>query len=564
MEYNKILFTRLFSSFLWTVALQVFPLSLYILLTNFDVVHPVECLVRSASIVFSIGTWITLVPIHGLLFALSYVLSHEHKKPKHVLTSRFKFLCSFFTKTNVVKLFLYFTLGIVIPWIYLKLNNCMFWTECKESAISSCLNENSVFLVTCGGWTALYYFIRYDILIEKHLQFPVIRQLKFLQIRYKFLTIFHESLILSFVPLFYFLPFYMWYGKSVNLFFEVLFVAPVESSTLTGVFCLLKISVLVNAWVVTVAFFLTVKTLDLMIEIHFTEHFSFALIKQPNVNSVLLATALGEQNLTIIQHLACYDLYILSMSQKSIRWQIFTLSQPGGHPHTWNAILHEALKLMEGFICEIESIYRVPQPEKPKSIPRHVHTRNMTIRHEEIISGPVPLTPVSKFRNLVEHPLKSPVKEQQPSAIDEMRTKLNALVNKIKQNWIVNYIFGLKPDAEIRFLLSNSQPLIWVIQSISELSAHALLEDQFGIVLKDLPLIINTLLRLKCSVDKLGSIQKKFQKRDHDLCMKASLKSALRRSLYTIAIAYSDYLTDLPLTNENLSCMQSYVNFREC
>ncbi|KAK6627752.1 hypothetical protein RUM44_010231 [Polyplax serrata] len=565
MEYNKIIFSRLLSSFLWTVALQVFPLLLYILLTNFDVLHPKEWLVNSASIVFNFGTWLSLMPIHGLIFAIGYIMSLEHKKPAPLMVSRFKFCANIFTKTNLIKFFMYVSVGILVPWIYLKLNNFEMWLECRELSGSYCLNENSVFLVACGAWTAAYYFVRYDLLVEKHLEFPIIRQLKFLQIRYKFLNIFDICLISSIVPLFYYLPIYMWYRVSINQLFEFVLATTVEPMILTGLTCILRISLLWQSWLIATSFFAIMKTLDLMIQIHFTERCEFALIEQPNSNAVLLSTALGENNMPIIQHLACYDLYILAMSQKSTRWQIFTLSQPGGHPHTWNAILSESLKLIESFIHEIETICKVPEPVKPKSpVPRHIHVRDMTVRHEEIITGPVPLSPTTKLRNLVEHPAKVEVKERQKSAMDEFRMKMDTLLEKIKHNSVIHYIFGNKPDAEVCYLLSKSQPLIWVVQSIAELSANALHEDQFGIVLKDLPLIINTLLQLKYSLDKLGNIQNKFHKRDDDICMKAALKSALKRSLYRIAIAYSDYLTDLPLSSENLSCMQNFVNFKEC
>lgn len=565
MEYRKLLFSRLIAAFLWAVVVQVFPLSLYVLLFNFDLVHPVEWFLKSAVSIFNFGTWVSLLPVHFLIFGIGYVSSQEHTKPRLLFASRFKYFWSCFNKSNALKSMLYFFLGVVISWTYLKFKHKTLLVECQNKPDALCLDDKIVFLISSGIWTSMYYFVRFDLLADKHLQFPIIKQVRFLQMRSKYSMVLHSCLYMSIVPIFYYFLFYLWYGKQVTVIFEVLISATTESFSFSGFSALLNYSLLIDAWILSYILFTTVEGLHLMILIHFTEQFSFALLKQPNNNSALLAAALGEQSIPIIQHLACYDLFNLSMSQKSNRQDIFTLSQPGGHPHTWNAIMHESLKIIQGFISEIDSMYKAPEPVEPKSpIPRHIHIRDMTIRHEEIFSGPVPLAPVSKIRSLVNHYQVPKKQENHLSKLDEVWTKVEALKEVyIQQNSVVKYIFGAKPDAKIRFLLSNAQPLVWVTQSISELAANALLEDQFGIVLKDLPLIINTLIELKFSLDKLGNIQRKLQKRDYDLCMKASLKSALRRSLYRIAIAYSDYLIDLPLSPQNLNCMQNFVKFRE-
>ena len=562
MEYNKILFSRLISSFLWTVVLQAFPLSFYILLTNFNIKHPVEWLLKPVSVAFSFSTWLSLIPIHSLVFAIGYILAQDHQKLPCICKTRFQFFCNLFTKINFLKLFFYFLIGLIVPWSYLNINKLTLFVNCQQFPDKFCLSDGKIYLISCGCWTGVYYFLRYDLLIEKRLEYPIIRQIKFLQIRYKFLSIFFSSLTSSLVPIFYYSAFYLCYGKHIIWLFEVFFSAQVDSSTVTNT-SLLSVSQLVHLWTITTCVILILRVLNLMIQIHYTEHYSFALIKQPNVDSIILSAALSERNMPIIQHLACYDLYIMSMSPRSNRWQIFTLSQPGGHPHTWNAILNECIKLIEEFILKIEDIYKVKTPVKPPPIvPKHIHPRSMNVRYEEILTSPVPLSPINKLRNLVEEP-GMPFIHEERSILDDFWIKIGHVNEMIKKNSIINYMFNSKPDVEIRFILSNSQPLIWVVQSLSELSANALYEDQFGIVLKDLPLIISALLRLKFSVDKIGNLQNKFQRRDTDLCMKSSLKSAIRRSLYRIAVAYSDYLPDLPLSVENLNCMKNFGNFKE-
>ncbi|KAF4021772.1 hypothetical protein G4228_013610 [Cervus hanglu yarkandensis] len=48
----------------------------------------------------------------------------------------------------------------------------------------------------------------------------------------------------------------------------------------------------------------------------------------------------------IIQYLALQDLMLLSQYSPSRRQEVFSLSQPGGHPHNWTAISRECLNLL--------------------------------------------------------------------------------------------------------------------------------------------------------------------------------------------------------------------------
>lgn len=564
MELQKLFFIRLITSVFWTTLLHVFPVTLYLLVTNFDIVHPIQCMRETLLKVLTVGNWFYLSPICGAVFFLGYVQFQEFMTPPVFSASRFQALCNLFNKNNVLKGSIYLMLGFLLPVLYLGLNDNSLSKKCEDFSKHSCLNESSVFLISSGVWTALYYFLRFDICAEKHLQFPIIQQLKFLQIRSQIFPVLKQSLKQSTVPVFYFLPFYYWNGNGILYLFKVLFKLKNGTSTLTTVSGLFNISIFIHAWLISGAFFMVINMLQLMMQIHFTEHHSFQLIKQPNSDLMLLSTALGQGNKPLVQYLGYYDLFIIATSQTSNRWQIFTLSQPGGHPHTWNALLQECLKLMNIFIGEIENIYKVPEPKRsPPPIPRHIHVHEFSPRGMDMTSGPTPLSPGCRLRNLVAPQPRMHVVESK-TRFDLLREKINDHISEIYKNPGINYIFGEIPDAKIRFLVSNAQPIIWATQSLAELSAKALVEDKFGIVLKDLPIIISTLLQVKNSLDKLGNIQKKFQKLDHDICMKTALKSAVKRSLYKISIEYSDYLTDLPLSQENFQCMQNFVNFKEC
>jgi nucleoporin NDC1 len=108
--------------------------------------------------------------------------------------------------------------------------------------------------------------------------------------------------------------------------------------------------------------------------------------------------------------------------------------------------------------------------------------------------------------------------------------------------------------------------VIWAIQGLSCLAAASFKEDRYGVVQKDLPAIITSLLQLKQALDRLQKVgnYKRSQKSEHyDVKMKAALRSAVKRSLYTISITFGDYVKELPLTKEVLQQIQQFLNFKE-
>lgn len=563
MEYQKIIYPRLVVSFFWTSVLHIFPLSIFLFTRHLDLVHPFEWLMKSTLQVFNVKTWLYTIPLHGLIFALGFLFSKEHSSPPVFSVSRFQSVYNLFSRNCILKATVYALLGITVPFLYLMIcEECITYVS-PDSLGVVYLNEENVFLIICGLWTGLYYFLRFDINSEKQLQFPVVQQVKFLELRSQLPYTIRESFKLSVVPVFYFIPLYYWIGDWVCSIFQAVMKVKLESS-LTSISGLFSIPLFLNAFIMSGIYILLIRILLLVMQIHLYEHYSFSLIKQNNPNEILLSCALSQQSIPIIQYLAFYDLFVISTNKKSLRWQIFALSQPGGHPHTWNSILFESLKIMNHLIGQIEEIYDVPVVEpKPPPVPKHIHMRHITERDRQILCGPVPLSPPCKLRNL-NVPQQKVLVPEPKSLADELWNKLYLVYGEVCNHPLIKFFFAPKPDARIRFLISNSQPIVWATQSISELAAKALTEDQFGIVLKDLPVIINTLLQLKTSLDKTGNFQKKFQKRDFDFCMKAALKSAVKRSLYKIAIAYSYYLTELPLPPENLQSMQNFVSFREC
>ena len=132
---------------------------------------------------------------------------------------------------------------------------------------------------------------------------------------------------------------------------------------------------------------------------------------------------------------------------------------------------------------------------------------------------------------------------------------------------IVAYFLGELQENRVRYLLRMSQPIIWVVQSLSYLACASLTEDRYGIVQQDLVIIITSLLHLKQTLEKVPKIVITTKRTNalnmHDVNMRTALKSAVKRSLYKIAINFSPFIKDIGLPIEAEQQMMGFIEFRE-
>lgn len=114
--------------------------------------------------------------------------------------------------------------------------------------------------------------------------------------------------------------------------------------TLSG---LLDLSLLYHVWLCGVFLLTTWYISWLLFKIFATEAHQFpiqSLFAEESDNC--LGTVLSSRPPLIIKYLALQDLMLLSQCSPSRRQEVFSLSQPGGHPHNWTAISRECLNLL--------------------------------------------------------------------------------------------------------------------------------------------------------------------------------------------------------------------------
>lgn len=176
-----------------------------------------------------------------------------------------------------------------------------------------------------------------------------------------------------------------------------------------------------------------------------TEPVEFPLFNTSE-HSFSLQQSMIMSDFPIVQSLACLDLYNLAQWSKSRRQAFYTLSQPGGHPHNWNNIVNNVLKLFTEYIellnkstetTDTEKLSKPVVTQVPNSYlssfqspDRFRNLRNMSL----ICSSDLDVVDVTHVgaTSLAFH----------ENILEKFKQKLNSVVSFIRVMLGIKYVFG--------------------------------------------------------------------------------------------------------------------------
>ena len=558
-SYKDILVRKLVRAVACSVFSQIAILLIYVLVANVNFLHPLEWLTSILNTFTYVSTWLFVIIFSFIIFAQCLICAKDYVFMTSYSSTRFQQLLHIFSLHNFILLCLHVIIGGAFTWqilVVIDSSSKSLTVKCKID--KSCLVEDTFFLIVGSFWTGLYFFLKVYI-STKQLVFPVVQQRKFLRVRSNVSGLFTESMVMSAWPTLYFAMFYYIWGQSMENYFMVVFNldrAPHENSILAYVYL----------WWFSTLYFFSMNLMRFFFSMFLTEAIQFPIVKD-NINTLTLQEALVMNNLPIVQNLACLDLYLLSQWSLMRRQLFFTLSQPGGHPHNWNTLIESVVKLFTEYTDVLRKSVETTLPsDKIKKQPE-------TITPFSPITLQSPLAQNIKYRNLrnmsayndyldvvnVSH-------EGSVSAVETMKKNLDNTINKLvsfmKIFFGINFLFGELPQANIQKCLGNGQLIVWASQGISELTVASLSEDKYGIVQKDMPIIITSLVQLKQHLDKLNKVPALSRKvaglQDFNYKMKNAVTAAVKHSLFNICLNFGQYFNDLPLSKDVVQYL--YVN----
>lgn len=530
---------RFKSVILFSVAIQYLLLLVCaILLFNISFLHPVFWFKETFAILCSPLMLVTV--IHGY-FKLKPFIEEGSYRP-----TRFSKLITCFSHESTI-----FTLNLLIglftSLIFLRLVSDDFRSFAIKTEEKRYLNEKFAFILLNGVFVRCYFFLkRRD--SEQHITAPVVHQSKFLQLRRQFVTVIRSSMAKSLMPTFYFLGYYAVFGGIFTGGASRLFrLNQQETSILDSFAALCDLKLLGYSWILSCLMWCNMELVKNVIDIYVSQPKQFTIEAG---GSLTLSDAISIGKFKITQQLACQDLALLADNPNGTRRkQLYSLSNPGGHPHNWKILVQKTIEVISKFSGEL--MLTVDNAMK--------NNNSITSSLNQPINNFYEAKRMNRQFNETGGVRSLNSLSFEPTPVEKKFDYVAALKNKLLSYRIVFFFFGEPAEAKLNFLLyQHAQNVANLVQGLAAIVARSIHEDSYGVVQQDIKQIVKSFIKLKSVLDKVGTVSVIAKDRSF-----LSLKAATRRSLYRITSEFSAFFDELLLDPEDLRALHSFVMMRE-
>lgn len=561
---------RMKQAVIWSIFMQLLFLFLFIMLIKVNIFYPLAWLADFINELMSVNLWLKMLVLGVTICIEGEVCKRDYVTGPLYHATRLKKMKHVFSLRNVVLLLLHQIIGITVVWIYSSLVfQHSFTKQCTSSHKSSefCLVEKKLFFLLGGSWIGLYYFISDYMFGSRNLRFPFIQQYKIYRMKAALKENLTVSMRESIVPTITYFVLYLFYGSVFRGRFIKVLSCSLETELIDSFQGIMDLKLFLSSWIFSCIFFVTLRVMEILFNVYLTEHCVFPVTTEmlPPGHYLTLTDSLKVSNPPIIHHLGYLDLFTLSTNFPERRQEVFTLSRPGGHPHSWNKIYQECTNLIKCFTSDLSLTL-----QENVTCTTNVVNENLSVKLE-------PARYCLQAHNVVRR-LAPPQPTREGTIATEYQSAIEVALNTV-QMWFqekqaeiykkpyIAFFLAESPNSRINYLLCQCRPVIWAVQSLAHLSAASLCEDQYGIVQRDLPDIIISIVSLKQVLDKLFKqnliVKKSFATDPLEVQMKYLLRSSVKRSLYKLAVSFGPYIQKLRLPCEVDVQMNCIIEFKE-
>lgn len=360
-------------------------------------------------------------------------------------------------------------------------------------------------------------------------------------------------------PTLYFMGFYFLFGG----FFRNILAYPL-SLTIERI-RLVNVGLLFYAWLHAVLFQLVTQAMHLLFQAYLTEWIAFRIESVEKTN-LTLSEALAIDDIPIIKQLGYLDLVTVAQKDKHRRSALFTLSIPGGHPYNWNSVIEKSYKLINEFSKDLDAAC-ASQIEKNKDIVNKDPLLSESLIPEKPYAYHMrKLVPTSPVPQNVDLKVDAP-KLAENFVMHYYKNLKKSFVNYLLSKPLISYLFGELFESKLKCVFEDAQAVIWAVEAMSSLAVFSLQEDSYGVVQKDLTGMIEVLLKLKQSLDKLQKLNISVRKPiSDDKYLKQTLlalKSVTKSSIYRITCNFKKYIDELGLSSAIADQLQPFLTYKE-
>ncbi|XP_051990265.1 nucleoporin NDC1 isoform X2 [Xyrauchen texanus] len=351
---RKIVIWRAVASVAWSVILLPVTAALFLFFSRFSFCHPIQCLSECTSLLTASSTIFCLVVLCGVVLMTGFFNLEFYTLVPSIPCSRIALLGTVLHPRQCVHSLVYCTMGMLVMWcssVTIGGRYSTLGTPCRieSGELVTCLNEYHLFLLLSGAFMGYSYSFLGVVQNIYYVSFQPIQQYKYLCFKGSLPMVVKCSVIQSLYSARNFAALYFFFGYAPKAWISSTLNLQIDSSlppldSLTG---LLDFSLFYHLLISGTFLYITWYITVLLFRIYVTEAYSFPVQSTFTEDAELcLPKALTEKNTLVMKFLALQDLALLSQHSPTRRLEIFSLSQPGGHPHNWNALSKECLSLL--------------------------------------------------------------------------------------------------------------------------------------------------------------------------------------------------------------------------
>uniref|UniRef100_A0A8C1P019 Nucleoporin NDC1 n=1 Tax=Cyprinus carpio TaxID=7962 RepID=A0A8C1P019_CYPCA len=352
---RKVVIWRSVASIAWSVLLLPVTSAVFVLLSRFSLFHPIQWISECTSLLTASSTIFSLVVLCGVVLITGLFNLEFYTLVPSIPCSRMALLGTVLHPRQCVHSLVYCTMGMLVMWCASVTIGGRYSTlgiPCRQSEsgeVVTCLNEYHLFLLLAGAFMGYSHSFLGVVQNMYYVSFQPIQQYKYPRFKGCLPMVVKCSVIQSLYSARNFAALYFFFGYVPKTWISSTLHLQIDSSlqpldSLTG---LLDFSLLYHLSISGTFLYFTWYLTVLLFRIYVTEAYSFPVQSTFTEDAEqCLPKVLAETNTLVMKFLALQDLALLSQHSLSRRLEVFSLSQPGGHPHNWNAISRECMSLL--------------------------------------------------------------------------------------------------------------------------------------------------------------------------------------------------------------------------
>jgi len=444
-------------------------------------------------------------------------------------------------QTYPLSFFHFIGIGFCLSWCLLNLCSTPYSslrTPCSTQSTRLCYNQQHIFLLLAGAYSGLLEAAEFHFRNGNFVNLPIIGLDKYTQVKLKIQPRLGSLLMSSLNSLKYLYAGYLVASVLGGSIYSPAGLSYAEmASPVLAVSCCLLV------------FYVKVVNVSIMscISVYCSAPLHLEL---PN-----LIEGANAKDDHLLATLCLQDMSDQLSDRVDVRREVFALSLPGGHPHSWNSILDICKRNFGGLSKDISNLISPPPPS--------------TEVEEEPIPAAITLLSPNMRRLAPLSPIKQETKEEKvksPSFGEKLVGWWPGVLESLKKRPLVGWLVKEPSDLQYRLIFAKSQAAIFSVEVMSHIVSASLTEDSYGVVQKDLEQILTSLLTLEQNIDRCRGQGLVYRKKTGDLPdihLKQELKCAVKSAIFRIVISFKDHILAVPLSPEFRQKMHNYKNFME-